>query len=105
MPGYSPSAPDSAPGPELRSRSQTAKFALRSTAQRIQALDQDIHRPGPRARAARRGRRTTHDPAGTGALTRELVGTRAAVVAAEPSAVFVRALRVGFAQIEVHEAP
>lgn len=53
----------------------------------------------------REGERVLDVGAGTGALTRELVGRGATVVAAEPSPEFVRALRRGFPQVEVHEAP
>jgi ubiquinone/menaquinone biosynthesis C-methylase UbiE len=42
--------------------------------------------------------------AGTGALTRELVGRGAEVVAVEPSPEFARTLRARFPQIEIHEA-
>ena len=51
------------------------------------------------------GQRVLDVGAGTGALTRELVGRGASVVAVEPSPEFVRALHSRFPQLEVHEAP
>jgi SAM-dependent methyltransferase len=52
-----------------------------------------------------RGLRVLDVGAGTGALTRELVGRGADVVAVEPSPEFTRALRARFPELEVHEAP
>lgn len=43
--------------------------------------------------------------AGTGALTGELLRRGASVTAAEPSAMFTRALRSRFTSVEVHETP
>jgi len=43
--------------------------------------------------------------AGTGALTSELLRRGASVTAAEPSAVFTRALRSRFPSVEAHETP
>ena len=53
----------------------------------------------------RDGQRVLDVGAGTGALTRELIGRGAEVAAAEPSPEFTRALRARFPQIAVHEAP
>ena len=52
----------------------------------------------------RDGHRVLDVGAGTGALTGELVGRGADVVAVEPSPQFTRALRVRFPRVEVHEA-
>ena len=53
----------------------------------------------------RAGQRVLDVGAGTGALTRELVGRDAEVVAVEPSPEFTRALRSRFPELEVREAP
>jgi SAM-dependent methyltransferase len=52
----------------------------------------------------REGHRVLDVGAGTGALTRELVGRGATVVAVEPSPDFTRALRSRFPEIDVREA-
>lgn len=53
----------------------------------------------------RAGQRVLDVGAGTGALTAEIVGRGAEVVAVEPSPEFVAALRVRYPELEAHEAP
>ena len=53
----------------------------------------------------RAGQRVLDVGAGTGALTAEIVGRGAEVVAVEPSPQFVAALRARYPELEVHEAP